>query len=695
MKKHQLILKIFLITLFSTLPFSVAGASAISEMGGIEFVQAKANLLSSQKNFAEALNLWKQVLERDPSNKSALENIAKLNELILIENKTTLSPEEKRGILSMREANLGDSISQYSHTQLSKTDIAQQYDERFDHSIALVYNDQYHNYTTVDERETFDLQENIRFKKSTKNASLEVIASHEYENADTREDYRLRHATAVITYKDYLRIVVGDTSTYFSRFVLNGMNFRGLDINLKYPLNLSYGNYNDFYGETKIIAGVIPYFDTDAEDYIYPYNLFGLKQKIHFTNWYQCGFSFSVQDHGAKVTRIDSEYLPKRNTLISFDQHFNPIPTWSLDHESAMSWTDDNTQVDRKLSPTKVDSAHYFESNIKTKKIRLFNRYEYSGKNFRSYLGTPRFLQNRILTDAEIMTNFFSIEPVDNLIFESQLNRYRNNLGHATDLETSKNLYFKNGVKILSDDRTSSLALRTSYGWLRNIPGVEPSLPAERILRDYTIEWYKKVLDFDYRINYTRQRTFEDYDIYFYPTYKDELTLSATTPFVWKSMIINYMYRTAYSQMRKNNDWTKFYLDHEFNVNISSSLLKIFNASLGYNRLYRDSGEEDEQPSLDDHAIATTISCPITKNFKDGTMLTISPVFAVKYHNDNEVTDRSNYNLSFHLDANYYMKYDQRVSVTMEYNDHVDHSSLGYGDEEFRVWVVYKHSFGV
>ncbi|PIU42183.1 MAG: hypothetical protein COS99_01590 [Candidatus Omnitrophica bacterium CG07_land_8_20_14_0_80_42_15] len=658
------------------------------ETTNIDYLQAEAYYLYTQDRFEEAISRWEEVLALDEENKTAVYYIKEAKAKIDAQNKPyAVVEEEKLGIKSMRQKKLGPARGQYPHTRAGYDEIATNYvpgeNRYFDHSISVMRDTQ--QYAIRTKRETTSFAENIRADTSFGNYNSNFTASWLYETGE-RDDLRFPRYVNYLLANNNVRFMVGDSSNALSRYVLNGINYRGLNLMVntdetRYPID----RFNILYGAGKS-------FDTQSEEYFYPIEVFGARNEIEINPRYKLGTSFAYQAHQDKITRVDPLFTPKKNTVLSFDQYFKPFDWWVLRDEIGYSVTNSNTSDEN--VPTVEDWAHYITSNILREKWQLYNVYEYGGKNFIGLNGEPRFLHNLVLNDKETFENIFIYTPFDELLFELQYHRTRNNLGKEELKETTKENLLKAMLRIMPRNGLPAIGLKGSILRTNSIPG-SLDISDPRYSSDLGMELTKTLYGIDWNAGYTYQHSAEVLNNAFCNFYRNIYSIGGGRSFLNDIIYVNAVYSLAdLDILATNGSRTSSAIENRFDASTSWRLWDSLNLSLGYNYFNRRdfTGAFDD---LDSHTGSCVLSWPYTKEFVNKQKMIITPYLSYYYTKNDEFTQACRSYFASKLDTDYYLNEDHKINFMLEYKNGVDTSALEQEGDEVRFMASYVSTFGI
>jgi len=658
----------------------------------LAYLQAEAYYLYCQGMFADAIAAWERILLLDRNNDTAIYYIHQAEEKINATNKPKqVLAEEKLGMRSVREKALGATQGHYSHTNPSYNEIAPDYvmgeNRFFDHSLSIMRNEQ--KYSIRTKRETTSIAHNIRADTSFGDYDSTFIASLLNDHS-TRQDLRFpRHLYYHID-NGNMRFALGDNSTSLSRYVLNGMNYRGIN----FSMNTSESRYP--IDRFKILYGVTKSYDTQSEEYYYPIEVFGVRNEIEISPRYQFGTSFAYQAHKDKITRVDALYRPLKNIVASFDQYIKLTDWWIIRQELAYSKVYDQTRnitVEERM-PTVEDWAHYITSNMLKEKWQLFSVYEYGAPNFISLTGEARFLHSLVLNDKEVFDNTFIYTPTDMLLLELQHHYLRDNLHGEAGVETTKENLFSGILRIRPKNWLPALGFRASLLRARSIPG-SSSISDKRYSRDFGVELTKTLYKVDWNLGYTYQKSIEELNNKFCDSYRNIYSLRSNFAVIPNRAYLNAFYSFADMDiLLPGGDMTDSAHENKFDTSVSSRLWNTANLSLGYHYFNRRdyTGVFED---LDSHTASFVFSWPYTKDLFNNRKFTILPYLSYYYTKNDEYTDAYRTYLAGKIDASYYFAPQDKLSLMLEYKNGIDGSIFNQEGDEFRLLATYYSAYGL
>jgi hypothetical protein len=655
------------------------------------YMHAEAFHLYSRGRFKAAIDIWNDILAINPDNTVARFYIEDAKEKQDARYKTKeLTTEEERGIRSMRQKKLGPTQGQYSHTKLAYNELAPHLTmgehRSFDQSVSFLRNEQ--KYATRTNRETSSLAHNMRVNTTSGDYNSIFTMSGLYDHT-TRDDVRLPRYINWMMENDNFRFLVGDNSTYLSRYVLSGMGYRGIEWmthtdTTAYPID-----------RFKVLYGWGKAYDTQSEDYFLPIEVFGLRNEVEFNPRYKVGISFANIVQEDKITRVDQLFRPRNNLVASIDQYLKLADWWVVRHELGLSRLSDEVTrfTIQKEIPTTTGWAQYFSSNILKDTWQLYNTYEYGSTNFTSLAGQARFFHNAVPSDREIFENTFIWTPVDEVLFELQYHRLRNNLGSEQQIETTKENMLKALVQLRPKNWMPTIGLRSSYCDIRSIPGSDQISPNHSYI-DAGVELSKKVYGFDWVLGYTLQKSVEDLPAFgdgaFNDIYRNTYSVSLAKQMLERMyMRLGYSYADLDMVPTTGDNLTNVAYENRFDYSVTMGLWGSSNVSLGYHYFNRRDylGVFED---LDSHTGSLVFSWPYTYTFFNKQKFTLTPYLSYYYSKNDEFTQTRRSHFASRIDADYLFNPNNKLNLVFEYLNGVDKSIFNEEGDEVRFMATYR-----
>ncbi len=271
----------------------------------------------------------------------------------------------------------------------------------------------------------------------------------------------LRYRTLLADfYRGDSHFAIGDSASFPSPFFLRGSRLRGLHALLP-------GDRHEF----QAVAGAYPVWLEDRDEYIYPREVYGLRDKwILFDERVRAAGSF-VQTRDTGRIRTEDGANPgartgvanqvRDNLVLSFDQEVKLIPqVWYLKASEAWSDTDDDLNDNRFGDSAKLkDSAFRVESLMVQPWAQIISKYERTGPDFVLLTDLPSGAVNNPKTftvDRQIIEHALDFKPLGPFDLDLEANWYRNNLGNRVDVEMTRQAWY-----------TAELGVRMPHGWPR------------------------------------------------------------------------------------------------------------------------------------------------------------------------------------------------------------------------------------
>lgn len=662
----------------------------------IELATAKGCLLYDCGKLNDALKEFQYILSKDPLNQAALDYIKKI--------------EARKRDAGISQWDLSEEVTGYKNALLAKKKIVITDQERYTYTGEFAPFERFINNTSVGYNDRhidgandisfspdgFFIEEHMRLDANVNNWQNAVLMDARYHD-NSHEDARLRKLTyAASNPAAGIRFIAGDTSTVLSRYTLRGMYYRGVNLTLNSGPN-----------EFKVLWGAAPHFLTktsdsqniDAETYIHPRKVFGVRDAYKVMDGYKVGVSFMELRDSERVRVIDANYNPKLNRVFAIDQTIDAVPSiWKIETENAYSTSDeDRTDKDILVLDDKLkDTAHYIRSAIEVPKFRLINSFERIGPDFRSYsdlASTTTTWLSGITSDREKIYNYLEYRPFedDPIYLDMNFSRVRNNLDDDNNVEMNQQTDYGAGLRYMPYDcrwfPQSSVRLKFT-----NTLGVPGSLYTSNDLndRDIIFELAKKLYGVDLNASYTNRKTLENIDTF--ATYTNIYGIRFAKELT-DMVLLSGDY--SHSDSVKNQDCNDYKTGGEDSFNINTALRLWAGANLSFGYGYEDA--VDVTGITGDTKINTYIasfSWPFTKYFtRSGSELILAPYITYQLANGlaSGAQDRSI--LALAADASYIISNGHRLSLNASYREDQGENVIGTGTEDYRLLLTYQKIF--
>jgi hypothetical protein len=644
-----------------------------------EFILARALHLYNQRKLSKATGDLKEILIQDPRNLAAGEYLTKIVSKINATQKTKeILEEELKGISCVESAQLGKI---YGKEEFGNTDG----EEKFTTNTSMISTRMSQK---ADDWTDKYISEAMRLEGSMNDYKYTATANINYYNKDNkRDDVRLRNATWWMK-NDKLQFILGDTSSYLSRYVLNGVNYRG--VNLK--MNLYESTFKEVSDKITILYGQVPYFWLTEDEYIYPRQIVGVRNELDLWDWWDLNTSFAyILDNETRIDKIDTNNKAKENALLGIDQVFRLMPgIWTLYEETTLSYSDDDRTADDKILRS---WANYFASDFKTKMVKVYTSYERINPNFRSYVGLTGYSANNQATiNREHVLNFIQYTPYDEVDFGLQYSKTRTNLDKKYDTETIEDTNYKANLKIMPTNGLPRFSIRGSVWTSGSTPGAVDA-PREESSWDTIFEMGKTLWETEFSTSYglrgysqfiNETNTYGD-------AFEQSFTLSANKRF-FEKMSLTPSYKYSWATLRKKPDrpiYTETISSHLFDVSVSSGLWDTAYLTFDYNFL---TTEDFATPSAwgTNNAFTTTFSWPFTTTLGFRKKFVFSPYLSYHYSTGKATLFDRTY-FAGRLEGDYFLTENSKLNLSGEYRDNTvsDPAYVGYGDE-YRIMLSYK-----
>ena len=647
---------------------------------GSEYLLARALYLYNQRRLHDAKGDLKEILIDHPNNQTASKYLTDITSKIEAESPPKkVVEEELKGIASVDSAHSGGI---YGREEFGNTDGA----ERFtSNTVAIATKISQQGADTSNKfiSEAMKLEGSMSDYKYTATANVNY-----YNRNNTSEDKRLRNATWWMK-NEKVQFILGDTSSLLSRYVLNGVNYRGA--NLK--LNMYQDTTADITDNITFLYGKVPYFQLTQDEYIYPRDIAAVRNELTLWGWWDLNTSFAyIVDNSSRIAKIDVNDKAKQNALLGVNQVFRLMPgVWTLYHETAFSYADDDRAVDNKILRS---DANYLVSDFKTKTVKVYNSYERIEPNFRSYVGLTGFSSNNQVTiNREHILNFIDYMPYDEVDLGLQYSRTRTNLDKKYDVETIKEENYKANLRVTPKNGLPRFSLRGSIWTANSTPGENES-PKDEVSWDSCFEMAKTINGTDWSTSYGA-RHYSQF-INATNTYGDAIehvfTLSANRKFLDDRIEVTPSYSLSRASLIKKPNrpiYTETIMSHLFDLSTAFALWDTAHLTFDYNL----SSTEDFATSSvwgTNNAFTTTFSWPFTTTLGFRKKLVLSPFISYHYSTGTATFLDRRY-FSTRLEGDYCLTQNSKLNLSGEYRDNVvnDPTYCGFGDE-YRIMLSYK-----
>lgn len=646
-----------------------------------EFIIARALYLYNQRRLTDARGDLKEVLMFEPRNKTAAEYLGEANAKIeAVEKPRAVLEEEIKGIASVDKSKQGGI---YGREEFGNTDGKEKFTTNTAVAVAKV-----NKQTSRDWTDTF-VAEALKLEGTMGDYKYTATANINYFNKDSnrREDIRLRNIAWWMK-NDKVQLTLGDASSYLSRYVLNGVNYRGANLKMDVYEN----TFGDIKNNMTFLFGKIPYYWLTQDKYIYPREIAAVRNELDLWERWDLNASFAyLWDSSSRVQKIDTNNKAKENGLIGIDQTIRVLPgIWTLYSENAFSYGDDDRESDDKILK---GSAQYYVSDLKTREFKMYNSYERIDPDFRSFVGLTGYTANKQVTiDREHILNFIEYEPYEFLDLGLQYSRTRTNLAKAYDTQTIKDQNYKANIKLTPENELPRFSLRGSI-WTTNCGPGPIYAPAAESNWDSFFEIAKTLWEADLSAAFGMRgySQFVNDNL----TYEDALeytfTLSANKKY-FDRIDITPSYTLSRIGLKKTPSipiYSREIVSQLFDLSLAAGLWDTATLTFDYNF---SNTEDFATPSVwgVNNAFTTTFSWPFTTMLGFRKKLVFSPFLSYHYS-----TGRANFYdrdyFATRLEGDYFLTENSKFNLSGEYrsNSSNDHTYAGFGDE-YRIIVSYK-----
>jgi hypothetical protein len=644
-----------------------------------EFAIARALYLYNQRRFSEAKGDLRNIAAKNPDDQLAAAYIGKIDSAFGARQQTREELEAQiKGIASVEQAQLGGN---YGKEEFGNTDGNEKFTTNTFVSTAKI------NQPGSDWTDWF-IAEGLRMEGSINDFKYTATADLNYYNKDNiREDARLVHATWWMK-NDKLRFILGDTSSYLSRYVLNGVNYRGVNLNM----NLYESMFGDIKDSLTFLYGKIPYFLLTTDRYDFPRDIIAMRNEMDIWAWWEFNTSLAyLWDNASRIQKINTNNKAKQNALIGFDQVFRIIPgVWTFTNETTFSWADDDRESDDK---TLNSWATYWVSDFKIRNFKLYNSYERIDPKFRSFVGLTGYTANKQVTiDREHILNFLDWTPHETMDFGLQYSRTRTNLDKKYDVQTIEDNNYKANLGVTPKNGLPSFSLRGSIWTSTCEPGPIGS-PAEESSWDTVLAMSKTLWETDWTTSYG----LKGYSQFINAsnTYGDALEQSfslAANKRYFDRITLNPSYTMSWAHLKKKPShplYTDTVFSQMLDLCFSSQLWDTAYLTIDYN-LSRTQDFATPDVWGTNNAITTTFSWPFTTMLGHKKKFVLSPYLSYTY-STGKATFLDRHCFSGRVEGDYFLTENTKFNLSGEYRDNVasDPTYVGYGDE-YRIMLSFK-----
>ena len=519
---------------------------------------------------------------------------------------------------------------------------------------------------------------------------------------DDVNDLRPRHVSYQAR-RDGVRITTGDvrsyltthrtsgfTDTEYTGYTLNSIRVRGMDVELA-------SDRNDLH----LLAGVTPYYLSPSDEYIYPRQVYGVRDRYRVTPWYRTGFGTAyARDQDERIEHVDAAIQPREFSVLSWEQDLTVIPRhWTINSESAYSDTDDNLRPNRFGDNVKLkDWAHHVTSEWRWSALRVVGSYERIGPQFRAptNIGSSGVNSTSVSPDREQILWRIYPRRAGRLFGHFLYGSTRNNVAHASDVEMTREEWF-----------TAQGGLELPRGWPQpdaratltrtvSVPGNRFSA-AKHWLYDLEGSLRKRWWDVEWVGGYDYWQIANDGGTGFDNEYRRAWSLEASRQ-LWPGSYVSTRGAWTRAQDRFNNATTlRRHTEQEASVTASQRLWSTASLSLGYTYQDRGAGFVVDPSQTAAGGVLDTFSAsflwPYRRALRPGCTLELLP--SLHYH----FTDASD-NLERHavfgtrLTARYTVRDAFRWELALEHRADDDAELSNVKSEEWRVWLALTSKFG-
>lgn len=519
---------------------------------------------------------------------------------------------------------------------------------------------------------------------------------------DDVNDLRPRHLSYQAR-RDGVRITTGDvrsyltshrtsgfTDTEYTGYTLNSIRLRGMDVELAADRH-----------ELHVMAGVTPYYLSKSERYIYPRQVYGVRDRYQLVPWYRTGFGAAyARDQDERIEHVNSASQPREFSVLSWEQDITVMPEhWTINTESAYSQTDDNLHPTRFGDNVKLkDWAHHLTSEWRWPALRIVGSYERIGPDFRAptNVGASGVNSTSVSPDREQLLWRIYPRRAGRLFGHFLYGSTRNNLADDSAVEMTREQWLtaQGGLELPREwpqpDARATLTRTVS------VPGNRFSAD-RRWLYDLEGSLRKRWWDVDWLGGYDYWQVANDGGTDFDDEYRRTWSLQAGRQ-LWPGGYLGTRGAWAWAQDRFNNATTlRRHTEQEADVTVSSRLWSTASLSLGYTYQDRGAGFVVDPSQTATGGILNTFSAsflwPYHRTLRPGRTLELLPSVHFHYTDASDDLERHPV-LSGRLTARYSVRDVYRWELALEHRSDDDDELANARSEEWRVWVALTSKFG-
>ncbi len=530
---------------------------------------------------------------------------------------------------------------------------------------------------------------------------------------DGKDDLRAPRQFSYQARREGTRITVGDVRNYlthhkivdpsnplssYTGYTLRSTQLRGLDLQLNTA-------QNDFH----VMAGFAPYFSSQRDQYIYPRQIYGIRDSYTLTPWYRAAVGASyVRDHDERTEHIDPAIQPRETSIVSFEQDLTIIPGhWTVNTENAYSVTDDNLRPDGRFGQNVKlkDFAHSFFSEWRWPVGRVLGSYERIGPDFRApsdIAATGVINSKNVSADREHVTLRVYPRPMGPLYGDFLYARTRNNLADDSDVEMTREHWFTATGGLQLPPAWPQPDVRATFIHTLSVPGNRFS-PDYRWVYDLSGNLRKRWAAIDWSSGYQYLERANDKRTGFDDEYRRTWTLQAGRA-LWPGGYATTRGAWTRAQDLLNNATMRHHTEQEGSVTISSRLWSTASLSAGYT--YQDYGApivvapELQAPAggiLQGGGIVQTVSSslmwPYTKTFRHDRRLQLIPSLHFHYSVASDDLERHP-TIGARMTMRYVVRDTWRWEFMLEHRQDDDAQIARVHSQEWRGWLVLTSKFG-
>lgn len=516
-------------------------------------------------------------------------------------------------------------------------------------------------------------------------------------------DLRPRHLSYQ-TRRDGVRVTTGDIRTYltshhtsgitdyeYTGYTLNSVRVRGLDMMLA----------NDRH-DLHLVGGVTPYYLSPSDEYIYPRQIYGIRESYRPTAWYRAALGAAyARDFDERIEHVDPAIQPREFSVIAMEQDLTVIPDrWTVNAESAYSVTDDNLQPNRFGDNVKLRGwAHHVRSEWRWAPLRIIGHYERVGPEFRApaNVGANGVNSTTVPPDREHYLLRLYPRRMGPLFGQVVYGGSRNNLDDDASVEMTREEWLTAQGGLALPEPWPQPDARLTLTRTVSVPGASHRFsPDKRWLYNLDTSLRKRWWEIDWTggYGYWEMTPDDGYD----REYRRTFSLQAGRRLWWPGLYGSSRLAWTRAHDLFNNATMRRRTEREANVTLSSRLWSTSSLSVGYT--YQDLGvgllvDPDLQTARGGilHTFSSSFVWPYAKRLRWGRALELFP--SLHFHYTDASDDQQRHPaLASRFTARYRVRDAYRWELAFEHRMDDDDEIASVSVEEWRVWLALTSKFG-